>query len=599
MKFSCGAPLVGLLLMACCGGQSFAQQGHGKMSRDAVQAAANDTVPVIVQYAVRPGSGHVQRISDLGGKATRVFATIPAIAARVPGSAISLLAQEPSVKYITIDRPVGSKAAWYSAEPVNAPSMWFSGLLGTGVSVAVIDSGITSSMQDLAYSPLIPGSQHQKNNQRVLFQHNFLTDKNGNPLPATNDLYGHGTHVAGIIAGDGTRSIGNQFFRSFVGIAPNANLIDLQVLDQNGVGTDSNVIAAIEMAIALKNTYNIRVINLSLGRPVFESSTQDPLCQAVEQAWMAGIVVVVAAGNDGRLQTINPEGYGTINSPGNDPYVITAGAINTNGTATIQDDTVASYSSKGPSLVDDIAKPDLMAPGSQIASLRNPSSTLVQQNPTLVTLMSDYSNSGGPAKSTDYFPLSGTSMATAVTSGAAALLLQAVPQLTPDQVKAFLMRDANKTVFPYSSTVTDSTGSYTSYDDVLTIGAGYLNIEASVADARQNTGNLPAGYALSPEVILNPVSDTMSLLFDQGSLWNDATSWAPAVVYGSQVFLNDGGGSTLVWAGSRIAGSTIIWGRSSLLGSTIIWGRMDLIDSTIIWGRSAADDAEVTPMFPY
>ncbi len=234
-------------------------------------------------------------------------------ASTVPASAIEKLEADPDVAYISLDRPVRSHAAWYSSEPVNAPYARNAGLYGTGVGIAVIDSGIASTLPDLAYAPSALGiPTGSKSGSRVLYAHNFLTDSNGNPLPTTNDQYGHGTHVAGIIAGNGVRSFGNQYSRSFAGMAPNANLIDLQVLDQNGDGKDSDVIAAIEMAITLKNTYNIRVINLSLGRPVYESYTQDPLCQAVEQAWKAGIVVVVAAGNDGRLESFNPEGYGTI-----------------------------------------------------------------------------------------------------------------------------------------------------------------------------------------------------------------------------------------------------------------------------------------------
>ena len=141
------------------------------------------------------------------------------------------------------------------------------------------------------------------------------------------------------------------------------NLINLRVLDQNGAGTDSQVIAAIQTAIQLKSKYNIRVINLSLGRPVYESYTLDPLCQAVEQAWKAGIVVVVAAGNDGRNNNAGTNGYGTIAAPGNDPYVITVGAMNTVGTSSRADDQIASYSSKGPTLFDHIVKPDLGSTG--------------------------------------------------------------------------------------------------------------------------------------------------------------------------------------------------------------------------------------------
>ncbi len=164
------------------------------------------------------------------------------------------------------------------------------------------------------------------------------------------DWYGHGQHIAGIIASNGKTSNCSNCTQTVAGVAPGVNLINLKVLDASGEGSDSFVMAAINRAIALKNTYNIRVINLSLGRPVFESYTQDPLCQAVEAAWKAGIVVVVSAGNDGRDNTYGNDGYGTINAPGNDPYVITVGAMRSMGTAARNDDLIASYSSKGPSI---------------------------------------------------------------------------------------------------------------------------------------------------------------------------------------------------------------------------------------------------------
>src|SRR6202041_4007157 len=134
----------------------------------------------------------------------------------------------------------------------------------------------------------------------------------------------------------------------------------------NGWASDSNVIRAIEQAIALKNTYNIRVINLSLGRGIFVSYTQDPLCQAVESAWKAGIVVVVAAGNYGRVGVNGSNGYGTITAPGNDPYVITVGATKSNGSTSPSAETLASFSSKGPTTYDHVVKPDIMAPGNGV-----------------------------------------------------------------------------------------------------------------------------------------------------------------------------------------------------------------------------------------
>ena len=173
---------------------------------------------------------------------------------------------------------------------------------------------------------------------------------------------------------------------------------------------------------------------------MYESYKLDPLCQAVEKAWQSGIVVVVAAGNNGRYQPTN--GYGTVTSPGNDPYVITVGAMKTMGTPTRTDDLIASYSSKGPTAIDAVAKPDIVAPGNLLVSLEAPGSTLYNQYPGNRVPYSYYVNGGSTAPSSSYFTLSGTSMATGVVSGVVADLLQKSPSLTPDQVKARLMKTA-------------------------------------------------------------------------------------------------------------------------------------------------------------
>jgi serine protease AprX len=239
------------------------------------------------------------------------------------------------VKYISLDRTMAPTLS-NAAPAVNAFAAWQSGYTGAGVGVALVDSGV-SSHPDLNGGFL--------GLSRVVWNQSFVS---GN-LSAT-DQYGHGTHVAGLIAGDGASSTGSKYSRTFEGIAPQANLINLRVLDQNGAGTDSGVIAAIGTAIALKPLFNIRVLNLSLGRAIYESYKLDPVCQAVEAAWKSGIVVVVAAGNNGRYQPT--DGYGTITSPGNDPYVITVGAMKPMGTPTRVDDLIASYSSKGPTAID-------------------------------------------------------------------------------------------------------------------------------------------------------------------------------------------------------------------------------------------------------
>src|SRR5205823_3546528 len=163
-----------------------------------------------------------------------------------------------------------------------------------------------------------------------------------------------------------------------------------KVLDKNGVSDDISVINAIDRAIQLKHAYNIQVINLSLGRPIFESYKTDPLCQEVEKAWLAGITVVVAAGNGGRDNSAGTVGYATIAAPANDPLVITVGAMNTLSTPDRSDDVMTTYSSKGPTLADHIVKPDLVAPGNRIFSILDSGSTLVTQGPGNVVPLSAY-----------------------------------------------------------------------------------------------------------------------------------------------------------------------------------------------------------------
>jgi len=331
------------------------------------------------------------------------------------------LANDADVLYVSPDRKLTGKLDLTTAA-VNAATAWQAGYTGTGIGVAVIDSGV-SNHDDL---------MHQSH--RIVYNQTFV----GSP---SIDQFGHGAHVAGIVAGDGTDSncsqggLGHKCIRTYTGVAPGANVINLRVLDQNGEGTDSGVISAINTAIQLKSTYNIRVLNLSLGRPVYESYTLDPLCQAVESAWKAGIVVVVAAGNDGRDNSFGNNGYGTITAPGNDPLAITVGAMKTIGTPQRGDDLIASYSSKGPTAVDHIVKPDLVAPGNLVVSLQALTAHLESTYPQNGIPFSTYQSAPANGTSPQYYLLSGTSMATAVVSGAAAILLQAYPALTPDQVK--------------------------------------------------------------------------------------------------------------------------------------------------------------------
>ena len=328
------AKLFIILLLAA--GFAFADNGNnGKNSKDLENGDPKAKVDVIVRYKHAPTDSDLQKFRDKGGKEKASLHLINGASFSISKGDVSGLAKDPAVAFISPDRPVKGSMD-FAIPTVNAGIAQKYGWNGSGVGVAIIDSGINTSAPDLR--------------QAVRYAENFVTWEN-----VTDDLYGHGTHVAGIIAGNGSQSSGRSSDTTFMGIAPAAKLINLRVLDRNGQGTDSAVIAAIERAIQLKNQYNIRVINLSLGRPVFESYTVDPLCQAVESAWQAGIVVVVAAGNSGR-DSSGTHGYATISSPGNDPYAITVRRYETNGTTLGADARLPRYSSKGPTLYDHVVE---------------------------------------------------------------------------------------------------------------------------------------------------------------------------------------------------------------------------------------------------
>jgi len=580
--------LMAIVICLLAVGASLADGRKHKLSRDldALKGKRNGaTVDVIIQFSQTPTDIQHQKVRNKGGVLKTKLDVIKGAHYFVPVESLLALADDPDVAHISPNRPLSGTSTStldYTPESVNAQVAWQQwGLDGTGVGVAVIDSGVTA-VGDLYW--WIPSNQTY--GSRVVYSQNFVPGTTD-----TSDQYGHGTHVAGIIASEGWFSTGSNFTHTFKGIAPNANIINLRVLDQNGVGTDSSVIAAIQTAISLKSTYNIRVINLSLGRQVYESYTLDPLCQAVEAAWNAGIVVLAAAGNQGRNYGAGTEGYGTIAAPGNDPYVITVGVMKTANTPTRIDDTIASYSSKGPTAFDYVVKPDIVAPGNQVVSTLAPNAPLLS-TPTDVYL-SEYSNStttntssGGNTKnnkknsttspstlttntiSSSYMRLSGTSMATPVVSGAAVLLLQQNPNLTPDQVKARLMKTASKN-FPAYSSVTDPTAgiTYTDYYDIFTIGAGYLDIAAALS-----SNDLADAPAVSPTAVFDPTTQSVYLVTGQGVVWGDSSAWATSLVWGTNVFVN---GTAVLW------GSSVCWGSSTSAGFGVVWG------AGVVWGDTS------------
>ena len=319
------------------------------------------------------------------------------------GGQLEALSDDPSVDHLSGDARVRRFSVTNAA--TGATQVWsgiagLGGYTGRGIGVAVIDSGVTA---------------HAALRGRVVAEFDF-TGKQGSPV----DKFGHGTHVAGIVAGNDTGD--------YAGIAPGAHIVSLRVLGSDGSGDTSDVISAIDWAIEHRSQFALRIINLSLGHPIFESYRDDPLCQAVQRAVDAGMVVVAAAGNFGKTEDGRPIVGGVI-SPGNSPAALTVGALNTVATPQRSDDVMATYSSRGPTFIDGVLKPDVAAPGNKIAGPAAPGAYLTQTYPERIV-----SGEGSQA----YIELSGTSMAAAVVSGAAALLLEANPALTPADTKLVL-----------------------------------------------------------------------------------------------------------------------------------------------------------------
>ncbi len=301
----------------------------------------------------RDGRPASELIDAVSGRAGRYFSWLGGQVAIVPDASLEWLASQPEVSALSLDRAVRGTID-RTARAIGA--RWVTdtmGFDGSGVGIATIDSGVT------AFHPDLDGRVAQ-----------FVDFVSAQPL--AYDDYGHGTHVAGIISGNGRSSNGERR-----GIAPGAHLVVLKALDAAGNGYTSTVIAALDYAIAHRAEYNIRVINLSVAAGVYESYLKDPLTLAAKRAVDAGIVVVAAAGNNGRTPDGRAE-YGGIASPGNAPWVLTVGAANLMGTVERDDDVVAGFSSRGPSPIDHVVKPDLVAPGVGIDAATEPTSALLR-----------------------------------------------------------------------------------------------------------------------------------------------------------------------------------------------------------------------------
>jgi serine protease AprX len=442
---------------------------------------------------------------------------------------------------------------------------------GKGVGVAVIDSGIELS-DDL--------------NTVVSAFYDFT--QGDHPVPTTPyDDYGHGTHIASLIADQGRGDAGK-----FQGMAPGAHIVGLKVLDGQGNGKTSSVISAIEFAIQYKDALAIRIINLSLGHPIYESAATDPLVKVVEAAHRAGLVVVVSAGNFGmNPQTMVP-GFAGITSPGNAPSAITVGAVDTKRTVTRADDTVAPFSSRGPSWIDGFAKPDVVAPGVGEVAKASKSGSLYKLYPSLLYDDGDDDNLdfGELAK------LSGTSMAAAEATGVVALVIEARPELQANAIKAIL---------EYSATPLNDNVSVR-YDE-LEQGLGAVNGKGAIEVARAIDLCAPVGApwlgAVDGATLFEKDSAAWSLNIVWGnylvrgvdSLYFNSDAWDDNIVWGAVAAEE---GENIVWGNfARDDQDNIVWGNFAIWGSmaddgqdNIVWGTFDREDDNIVWGNVYESD---------
>lgn len=371
-----------------------------------VAPVASAVRPVSVIVSSEPGSEDsvVDAVEHLGGRVTRELPLVDGFVVEVAPRAITHLRAASGVRSVVRNRAVhvsgrygegSATASAVYADVVRASKVWGSGHTGRGVGVAVIDTGV-NPVGDLEGT--------------VAHAEDFTAEQDN------VDHFGHGTFVAGLIAGTGAASGG-----AVTGVAPGAHLVSVKIAGRDGSTDLVKLLAGLQWVVTFKEQYAIRVLNLSLGTDSDQDHRIDPLNLAVERVWESGIVVVAAAGNGGTTP-------GTIAKPGDDPLVVTVGASDDRTTASRGDDTLASFSASGPT-ASGVAKPDLVAPGRSVVSVRVPGSTIDTAVPT--------------ARIGDgYFKGSGTSFSAAVTSGAAALVLSRTPSLRPDQVKQRLVTGA-------------------------------------------------------------------------------------------------------------------------------------------------------------
>jgi serine protease AprX len=493
---------------------------------DDPRGSDEDTVPVIVKYKEGARDQVADKLAKKGA-APKNHVGRKGLVADVHKKDLADLVDSPDVEGVSLDAKVknhqrgsgnGNGNAFGLVQSSVAPDalremigLTAGSPTGAGIGVAVVDTGIRNTPDF-----------------NITAFYDFTRDGRAQSVLPT-DNHGHGTHVAGLIGNNGS-----QTDKRFLGVAPGVRLIGLKVLDDNGAGRTSDVIAAIDFAVENRRTLGINVINLSLGHPIYESAETDPLVQAVEDAVAAGIVVVASAGNHGMDDEGNV-GYAGIESPGNAPSALTVGSTKTFDTIGRGDDQVSDFSSRGPTLVDAFAKPDLVAPGQRLVSSAYDRSQLFKEHPEWVYKPSF--RTGGR-----FIRLSGSSMSTGVVSGVVAVLLEANAnqRYGADTPMAPLTPYDIKTILEYTATPLADT-------DVLSQGAGQVN----AAGALELLDAIDTRW--SPRLV-GPTSG-------QTTFGGQTETWSKSIIWG-------GGMLTDALPQNLIQGSHIVWGDHIVRGNS-------------------------------
>jgi serine protease AprX len=471
-------------------------------------AGADTTEMVIVTSPV--GTNVVAEILSVGGTVLQQYHVVNGVEAVIPVTSAALLAALPGT-VVTPDVTVGVQGGYSSsahtpsgafAQQTGADQLAASGDTGQGATVAVLDTGI-DNLPDFA-GRLIGGVD--LTNERNPYQ----------------DDYGHGTFVAGLIAGNGASSNGRYY-----GEAPGAKLVAVKVATGDGSSHLGTLLQGVQWVVDNAATYHINVLNMSLGYQPTQSTVTNPLDQAVEKAWGSGIAVVTSAGNAGPFN-------GTILSPGDDPLAITVGALDDLAQTTVGNDLMNDFSSAGPTSPDGWVKPDLVSSGRSVVSVAAPGSTVYNQNPSARI------GSGN-------FVGSGTSFASAITSGAAALVLADNPGLTPNQVKARLLDTTNPG--PVGNPFVD--------------GHGALNAAAAATSGSLNFAQSAANLSATPNGATVSLAPTRSVDSWNTSLWSGA-SWNGASWNGAS--WNGASWNGASWNGASWNGAS--WNGASWNGAS-------------------------------